>query len=99
MTLWRCRLVPWAIFVWLIGFTVYVHHVDPDIKWWTRKEWTQFHGQMDSTTILRMPRLDPAMARHAREMMERHYPGGGWLRLEPRSVVIMEIDRLRRRAR
>jgi acyl-lipid omega-6 desaturase (Delta-12 desaturase) len=50
-------VVPFLLFVQIIGFTVYVHHVSPEIKWWTRKEWTQFHGQMDSTTILRIPRL------------------------------------------
>jgi acyl-lipid omega-6 desaturase (Delta-12 desaturase) len=48
-------VVPFLLFTQIIGFTVYVHHVAPEIKWWTRKEWTQFHGQMDSTTILEMP--------------------------------------------
>jgi len=43
--------------VQIIGWTVYVHHVDPDIRWWTRREWTQFHGQMESTTVVRMPTL------------------------------------------
>jgi acyl-lipid omega-6 desaturase (Delta-12 desaturase) len=48
-------VVPFLLFTQIIGFTVYVHHVAPEIKWWTRKEWTQFHGQMDSTTILEVP--------------------------------------------
>ncbi|MDO8365013.1 MAG: fatty acid desaturase [Actinomycetota bacterium] len=51
----KMLVVPFLLFVQIIGWTVYVHHVDPDIKWWTRKEWTQFHGQMDSTTILHIP--------------------------------------------
>jgi omega-6 fatty acid desaturase (delta-12 desaturase) len=50
-------VVPFLIFVQVIGFTVYVHHVSPEIRWWPKKEWTQFHGQMDSTTVLRIPRL------------------------------------------
>jgi omega-6 fatty acid desaturase (delta-12 desaturase) len=50
-------VVPFLLFIHIIGWTVYVHHVAPDIKWWTRKEWTQFHGQMESTTIMRVPRL------------------------------------------
>ncbi len=50
-------VVPFLLFIHIIGWTVYVHHVAPDIKWWTRKEWTQFHGQMESTTIMRIPRL------------------------------------------
>ena len=50
-------VVPFLLFVHVIGFTVYVHHVAPDIRWWERKEWSQFKGQMESTTILRVPRL------------------------------------------
>ena len=50
-------VVPFIIFVQIIGWTVYVHHVSPEIRWWKRREWTQFAGQMESTTILSMPRL------------------------------------------
>ncbi len=50
-------VVPFLLFIHIIGWTVYVHHVDPQIRWWTRKEWTQFHGQMDSTTVLRVNRV------------------------------------------
>ncbi len=50
-------VVPFLLFVHIIGWTVYVHHVSPDIRWWTKREWTQFKGQMESTTILRTPRV------------------------------------------
>jgi len=50
-------VVPCLIFMHVMGWAVYVHHVGVDIKWWQRKDWTQFHGQMDSTTILHLPRL------------------------------------------
>jgi len=50
-------VVPFLLFVHIIGWTVHVHHVGPDIRWWTRREWSQFRGQMESTTILRIPRL------------------------------------------
>lgn len=50
-------IVPFLVFVQIIGWTVYVHHVSPDIRWWNRRDWSQFKGQMDSTTILRFPRL------------------------------------------
>jgi acyl-lipid omega-6 desaturase (Delta-12 desaturase) len=50
-------VVPFLLFVHIIGWTVYVHHVAPDIRWWPRKEWSQFRGQMESTTILRVPAL------------------------------------------
>ena len=50
-------VVPFLLFVHIIGATVYVHHVSPEIRWWARKDWSQFKGQMDSTTIMPMPRL------------------------------------------
>ncbi len=50
-------VIPFLIFIQIIGWTVYVHHVAPDIRWWTRREWTQFQGQMESTTIVRIPWL------------------------------------------
>ncbi len=48
-------VVPFLVFVQVIGWTVYVHHIAPDIRWWTRRDWSQFQGQMESTTIVRMP--------------------------------------------
>ena len=50
-------IVPFLVFVQVIGWTVYVHHVAPDIRWWTRREWSQFNGQMESTTIVRLPAI------------------------------------------
>ena len=50
-------VVPFLLFVHIIGWTVYVHHVDPSIRWWTKKEWTQYKGQMESTTVLEFPRI------------------------------------------
>lgn len=49
--------VPFLIFTHVIGWTVYVHHVSPEIRWWKRREWSQYKGQMESTTILRIPRI------------------------------------------
>ena len=53
----KVLVVPFLLFTQIIGWTVYVHHVAPDIRWWTRKEWTQFNGQMESTTVLHTPRI------------------------------------------
>jgi omega-6 fatty acid desaturase (delta-12 desaturase) len=50
-------VMPFLLFTQIIGWTVYVHHVAPDIRWWTRRDWSQFNGQMESTTIMRFPRL------------------------------------------
>jgi omega-6 fatty acid desaturase (delta-12 desaturase) len=48
-------VVPFLVFVQIIGWTVYVHHIDPEIRWLTRRDWTQFKGQMEATTVLRAP--------------------------------------------
>ena len=53
----KLLVVPFLLFGQIIGWTVYVHHVAPDIKWWTRKSWSQFNGQMESTTIMRFPKV------------------------------------------
>ncbi len=50
-------VVPFLIFVQIIGWTVYVHHVSPDIRWWSRRDWTQYNGQMESTTVVRIPKI------------------------------------------
>ena len=47
-------IIPFVLFIYVIGWAVYVHHVAPEIRWWDRKEWTQFRGQMESTTILQV---------------------------------------------
>ncbi|MBK9181155.1 MAG: fatty acid desaturase [Acidimicrobiales bacterium] len=48
-------VIPFLVFSHVIGWTVYVHHIAPDIRWWPAREWTQFRGQMESTTILEFP--------------------------------------------
>ncbi|HSL59223.1 MAG TPA: fatty acid desaturase [Acidimicrobiales bacterium] len=56
LVLWlKVVVAPFLIFTQVIGWTVYVHHVGPDIPWWTRREWTRLRAQTESTTVLRMP--------------------------------------------
>lgn len=50
-------VLPFLVFVQVIGWAVYVHHVDPAIRWWGRREWTPSRGQLESTTVLRLPRV------------------------------------------
>ena len=52
----KLLVVPFLIFNWWIGFTVYVHHISPDLPWPKRKEWTKVAGQLDATQVLRAPR-------------------------------------------
>lgn len=53
----KLLVVPFLIFVQIIGWAVYIHHIAPEIRWWKRAEWSQFKGQMESTTVLRLPRI------------------------------------------
>ncbi|MGZ4740832.1 MAG: fatty acid desaturase, partial [Ilumatobacteraceae bacterium] len=50
-------VVPFLLFTQIIGWTVYVHHISPEIRWWSRRDWTQYKGQMESTTIVRIPKV------------------------------------------
>ena len=50
-------VIPWLLFTWMIGFVVYVQHVNNDIRWYPRREWSKFRGQMEGTTNLRIPRV------------------------------------------
>lgn len=50
-------VVPWMLFTWMIGFVVYVQHINPNIRWYPRREWSKFKGQMEGTTNLRVSRV------------------------------------------
>jgi omega-6 fatty acid desaturase (delta-12 desaturase) len=50
----RVLVVPFLLFNFAIGSLVHVHHVQPDIRWWKRREWTKFAAQVEGTTILRV---------------------------------------------
>jgi omega-6 fatty acid desaturase (delta-12 desaturase) len=52
----RVMVLPFLGFSYMAGSFVHVHHVQPDIRWWKRSEWTKFKGQMEGTTILRAPK-------------------------------------------
>jgi omega-6 fatty acid desaturase (delta-12 desaturase) len=51
--LWaKVVVIPFLLFSQTIGWVVYVHHIAPDIRWWPRREWNRFRGQVEGTTIL-----------------------------------------------
>ncbi len=51
--LWtKVVVIPFLLFCQVIGWVVYVHHIAPDIKWWPRKEWNRYRGQVEGTTVL-----------------------------------------------
>lgn len=52
----RVLVLPFFAFSFVIGSFVHVHHIQPHIRWWKRREWDKFKGQMEGTTILRAPK-------------------------------------------
>lgn len=52
----RVEVLPFLAFCVMIGSVIHVHHVQPTIRWWKRGEWTKFRGQMEGTTVLRVPK-------------------------------------------
>lgn len=56
--LWtKVFLIPFVLWNYSIGATVYVHHICQDIPWSTRREWNKFRGQVEGTTVIHIPRL------------------------------------------
>ena len=53
----KLLVVPFVGFCYSIGSIVYVHHIAPDIKWWPRRSWNSFHGQVEGTTVLNVPKF------------------------------------------
>ena len=52
----KVALIPCALFMFTIGLLVHIHHIDRDIHWEGRREWTKYHGQVEGTTIIHAPK-------------------------------------------
>ncbi len=48
--------VPFLLWNYCIGASVYIHHISQDIPWQKRRSWTKFGGQVEGTTVLHVPR-------------------------------------------
>ena len=49
----KVLVIPFLAFSYVIASFVHVHHIQPNIRWWKRREWTKWQGQMEGTTVLR----------------------------------------------
>lgn len=49
----KVLVIPFLLFTFVIASFVHVHHIQPHIRWWPRREWTKWRGQMEGTTVLR----------------------------------------------
>jgi omega-6 fatty acid desaturase (delta-12 desaturase) len=45
-------VIPFLIFCQAIGWVVHVHHIAPEIRWWPKREWNRFRGQVEGTTVM-----------------------------------------------
>ena len=58
--LWRWTkvfLVPFMIWNYIMGFTVYVHHINNEIPWKARGDWSPAYGQLFGTVNYHIPRI------------------------------------------
>jgi acyl-lipid omega-6 desaturase (Delta-12 desaturase) len=52
----KVLLVPWLIWNYAIGATVYIHHIAPQMAWYPRRRWNKFAGQVESSGSVRIAR-------------------------------------------
>ncbi|MCR9142511.1 MAG: fatty acid desaturase [bacterium] len=50
-------LVPFIIWNYIMGFTVYVHHINEEIPWKSRGDWSPAYGQLFGTVNYHIPRV------------------------------------------
>ncbi|MGM0462368.1 MAG: fatty acid desaturase, partial [Fibrobacterota bacterium] len=55
-TFFRVFGIPFIIWNYIMGFTVYVQHINPEIAWQPSREWTSFTGQIEGTMSFTVPR-------------------------------------------
>ena len=53
----KVALIPFIIWNYIIGITVYVHHINDKIQWKGRREWSPFHGQVLGTVNYHIPAI------------------------------------------
>jgi acyl-lipid omega-6 desaturase (Delta-12 desaturase) len=46
---------PLAVFWWLMGFTIFLHHTHPSVRWYAEREQWSFRTQLESTVHVIMP--------------------------------------------
>ena len=51
----KMLIIPWMVFNYIIGATVHIHHIQPDIPWHSHDRWNKFKGQVQGTTNFRVP--------------------------------------------
>ena len=60
----RVMIIPFLVFTWVIGATVHIHHVQPDLKWYDGNDWTRSKAQLVGTTVMRAPWLIDVALHH-----------------------------------
>lgn len=60
----RLVVLPFLVFSRVIGATVHIHHVQPDLQWYEGRNWTRSKAQLVGTTVMRPPRVIDALLHH-----------------------------------
>lgn len=48
--------MPWLVWNYFIGVTVYLHHIAPNVAWYPRARWRRFAAQFEGTASYHLPR-------------------------------------------
>lgn len=52
----KLQLIPFILWNYIMGFTIYVHHINSEIPWKKGKDWSPFYGQMMGTFNYHVPK-------------------------------------------
>lgn len=66
-------VVPQALWNWLVGFVVFLHHTHPKVRWYDRPdEWDFFAGQIEGTVHVQFPWPFGPLLHHIMEHTAHH---------------------------
>ncbi|MFN4261547.1 MAG: fatty acid desaturase [Gemmataceae bacterium] len=65
--------LPFLIWNWVMGFSIYQHHNHPRIVWYaTKEEWDFFAGQVESTVHIQLPAVFEWLSAHIMQHTAHH---------------------------
>ncbi len=66
-------VVPFVLWIWSVGLVVYLHHTDPQVRWFAnKKDWLQSGAQISSTVHVMAPAALSAWMHHIMEHPAHH---------------------------
>jgi len=72
-TLLIAFVIPFILWIWSVGLVVYLHHTDPDVRWFADKnDWLQHKAQVSATAHVMVPAALGAWMYHIMEHPAHH---------------------------